>query len=455
MTINSYGEIMSQTLEAISVIMIDQDGRIAFINEEYAKVLNVDPEEVIGIPVEDIIPHSRMPHVLRTGKEEIGSVFIMKNGVPIIVNRIPIKKNGKIIGVVAYTTYNKLADINTYQRQILYLNHELSIYKNELTKLRGAKYSLDQVIGTSPEIIKLKDLTRKVAKTKSTVLIVGETGTGKEAIAHSIHQLSPRGHQPFIRLNCAAIPQELLEAEMFGYEEGAFTGAKKGGRPGKFELANGGTLFLDEVHQLPLSLQSKLLRVLQEKEIERVGGEKLIGVDVRLICTTNQNLIEMVNKGEFRDDFYYRINVVEIAIPPLRDRIEDIPQLVDHFIAKSNRELGLDIKGVEEEVYDLFIRYHWPGNIRELEHALERAANSVQSGCFTLADLDFIVRRINYNAAAEEESPKTMEEVRNRAEKAAIIQALRKTNSNKKLAAELLQIDRTVLYDKIKKYQIQ
>lgn len=455
MTIHCDGEIMSQTLEAISVIMIDQDGRIAFINEEYAKVLNVDPEEVIGIPVEEIIPHSRMPHVLRTGKEEIGSVFIMKNGVPIIVNRIPVKKNGEIIGVVAYTTYNKLADINTYQRQILYLNHELSIYKNELTKLRGAKYSLDQVIGTSPEIIKLKDLTRKVAKTKSTVLIVGETGTGKEAIAHSIHQLSPRGHQPFIRLNCAAIPKELLEAEMFGYEEGAFTGAKKGGRPGKFELANGGTLFLDEVHQLPLNLQSKLLRVLQEKEIERVGGEKLIGIDARLICTTNQNLIEMVNKGEFRDDFYYRINVVEIAIPPLRERIDDIPQLVDHFIAKNNRELGLDIKGVEEEVYDLFSRYHWPGNIRELEHALERAANSVQSGCFTLADLDFIARRINYNASDEEESPKTMEEIRNRAEKAAIIQALRKTNRNKKLAAELLQIDRTVLYDKIKKYQIQ
>ena len=455
MTIYCDGEIMSQTLEAISVIMIDQDGRIAFINEEYAKVLNVDPEAVIGIPVEEIIPHSRMPHVLRTGKEEIGSVFIMKNGVPIIVNRIPIKKNGEIIGVVAYTTYNKLADINTYQRQILYLNHELSIYKNELTKLRGAKYSLDQVIGTSPEIIKLKDLTRKVAKTKSTVLIVGETGTGKEAIAHSIHQLSPRSHQPFIRLNCAAIPKELLEAEMFGYEEGAFTGAKKGGRPGKFELANGGTLFLDEVHQLPLNLQSKLLRVLQEKEIERVGGEKLIGVDVRLICTTNQNLIEMVNKGEFRDDFYYRINVVEIAIPPLRDRIEDIPQLVDHFIAKSNREMGLDIKGVEEKVYDLFGRYHWPGNIRELEHALERAANSVQSGCFTLADLDFIARRINYNASDEEESPKTMEEIRNRAEKEAIIQALRKTNRNKKLAAEVLQIDRTVLYDKIKKYQIQ
>jgi len=447
-------DMLSQTLEAISVIMIDQEGKSAFVTEEYAKVLKVDPEKAVGTPIEDIIPNTRMTHVLRTGKEEIGSVFIMKNGVPIIVNRIPIKKDGEIIGVVSYTTYNKLADINTYQKQILYLNHELNVYKTELTKLRGAKYSLDQVIGTSPAIIKLKDLTRKVAKTKSTVLVVGETGTGKEAIAHAIHQLSPRGHFPFIRLNCAAIPKELLESEMFGYEEGAFTGAKKGGRPGKFELANGGTLLLDEIHQLPLNLQSKLLRVLQEKEIERVGGEKLIEVDVRLICTTNQNLLELVNKGEFRDDFYYRINVVEIAIPPLRERIEDIPQLVNHFIAKGNQELGLDIKGVTEEVLDIFTQYNWPGNIRELEHALERAANSVQTGYIQLRDLDFIARRINSTFDLAGDMPVSMEDIKARAEKEAIIQALRKTNGNKKLAAELLKIDRTVLYDKIKKHRI-
>jgi len=260
------------------------------------------------------------------------------------------------------------------------LSAEIRQYKSELNRIRGAKYSLDQIIGNSAKIKKMKEMIVKAAQTKSTVLIFGETGTGKELVAHAIHQQSRRNYQPFVRVNCAAIPGELLESELFGYEEGAFTGAKRGGKVGKFELANFGTLLLDEINQMPLYMQSKLLRVIQEKEIERLGGNRPIEIDVRRIFTTNQNLAELVQQNKFREDLYYRINVVSIDIPPLRERIEDIPMLVRFFIAKINKELGLSISGIDKKVLKLFMAYDWPGNIRELENAIERAANLALQG---------------------------------------------------------------------------
>ena len=229
-------------------------------------------------------------------------------------------------------------------------------------------------------MVETKELARKVAQTKSTVLITGETGTGKELFAHAIHQASTRRHQSFIALNCAAIPKDLIESELFGYEEGAFSGARKGGKPGKFEMAHQGTLYLDEIDQLPLLVQSKILRAIQEKEVERIGGTRTTHTDIRLICTSNRNLRELVDKGEFREDLYYRIHVVSLHVPPLRERLDDIPELVNHFIAKINRGLGLNIRGIERDVLESFKRYYWPGNVRELEHVLERAANIALSG---------------------------------------------------------------------------
>jgi len=449
-------EIMEQIFESMAVVVVtDTDGRIVYVNRSYAEILEVAPDEAVGKPVAEIIPRTRMNIVARTGQEEIGSPFVMKNGETIIVNRHPIRKDGQVIGAVAFSVMSKRNEVNTLStlEQINRLTFEISQYKQELGRLRGAKYSLDQIIGETPGMQRLREMIRKVAQSKSSVLITGETGTGKELIAHAIHQESPRKHNPFVKLNCAALPSELIESELFGYEEGAFTGAKKGGKPGKFELAHAGSLLLDEIDQLPLYLQSKLLRAIQEKEIERVGGTKPIDVDFRLICISNQSLVELVKKGEFREDLYYRINVVVINVPPLRQRIDDIPRLVNHWIGKINKD-GLCVRGIDSRAIELLQKYHWPGNVRELEHVLERAANMALSDYLAIEHFDFFLPRLVKDTLGGGEPDGGLEDVRARAEREAIVQALIKAGMNKKTAAQLLKIDRSVLYDKMRKYGI-
>lgn len=452
-----YTAILESALETLDgLIITDNEGKIVFLNKKYAEMMNVTVEEAIGKPVREIIPQTRMDLVAKTGVAEIGSVHLINGTTPVICNRIPIQKAGKPVGVVAITTFRKLDEINGLMDEINRLNFEIKHYKSELGKLQGAKYSLEQIIGASPRMKQVKELLQKVAPSTLTVLISGETGTGKELIAHAIHQLSPRRHKPFIRINCAAIPRELLEAELFGYEEGAFTGSKKGGKPGKFELANDGTLLLDEINELPLYLQSKLLRVIQEKEIERLGSIKTVELDVRLVCTTNKNMQDLVRKGEFRQDLYYRVNVVEINSPPLRERREEIEELTTHFIEKVNRNHGLNITGIHGGVLQLFRKYDWPGNIRELEHVMERAAVMAVSGELGLEHFDYLLPRI-VEAVTDDGNDSlgaSLEEAKELAEKQAIVKALLKANGNKTLAAEELKIHRTVLYQKIKKHGI-
>lgn len=451
-------EIIENALESMpgGAVVTDEEGKIVYLSKSYAKILEVDATEALGRYARDVIPRSRMHIVSSTGREEIGSIFTLKNGESIIVNRLPVKKDGKVIGSFAFSTLTSADAVNTNatMARVMRLLQEVSHYRNELTKLRGAKYSLDQIIGNTPEMEKMKQLVARVAQTKSTVLISGETGTGKELVAHALHQESPRSHHSFITVNCAAIPPELMESELFGYEEGAFTGAKKGGRAGRFEMANFGTLLLDEIHQLPLHLQSKLLRVIQEKELERVGGTALVPLDVRLICTTNQDLLKLVNKDKFREDLYYRINVVTVNIPPLRDRREDIVDLTSHLIAKINKNLGTNITGIDDEVLELFRHYRWPGNIRELEHTLERAANIALSGKLALGHMEPLRLRV-INEANEPTEPEGLANYRAKTEKEMIIRTLEQTNGNVAAAAKVLNIHRTVLYDKLKKYGIR
>ncbi|KYZ76455.1 hypothetical protein AXX12_08460 [Anaerosporomusa subterranea] len=448
-------EMIYKALESMAGFVItDTEGRIVYLSQRYADILEVDAAEAVGKLAANIIPHTRMQIVTQTGREEIGMIFKLKNGESILVNRIPIKVDDKVIGAFAFSTFstgelNTAATIDRVQR----LNQEVCQYKKELKELRGAKYSIDQIIGASPAIHKIKETIRKVSQTKSTVLITGETGTGKELVAHAIHQLSPRNHHSFIRVNCAAIPPDLLESELFGYEEGAFTGAKRGGKLGKFEMANYGTLLLDEINQMPIYLQSKLLRVIQESEVERVGGNKLIDIDVRLIFTTNQDLLELVRKGDFREDLYYRINVVTVDVPPLRHRKEDIPSLVNYFVKKINREIGLHITNVEDEVMNLFQTHDWPGNIRELGYVLERAANIQLSGSIGMDCFENLILRIQ-NESSNVSRDSGLASARAQAEKEKILQALNMANGNVKLASQFLKIHRSVLYDKIKKYCI-
>ncbi len=458
-TLKHHQELVEKILEAMAgVVVVDADNKIVYVNQNYADVLGVDPKEAEGQDVRDVIPGTRMPIVIETGREEIGSVFVTKKNQTIIVNRIPVRKDGKVIGAVALPALSKMDELTTTStmEQLNRLNLEINQYKQELQRLRGAKYSLDQIIGASPVIERVKEAIRKVAKTRSTVLITGETGTGKELIAHAIHQQGPRSHNSFVRLNCSAIPKDLLESEFFGYEDGAFPGAKKGGKPGKFELAHGGSLFLDEIDQLHLDLQSKILRVIQEKEFERVGGVKTIETDVRFIFASNRDIEELVDKGEFRRDLYYRINVVVIHIPPLRERAEDIQLLIKYCLAKINHENGFNILGVTPPVMDLFMAYDWPGNVRELEHVLEGAANIALSGHLDIDSFEYFLPHLTGTRHATQNSRQgSLKDRQSMVETELIIEALKKTKGNKTRASEILKIDRSVLYDKIKRYNIQ
>ncbi len=321
--------------------------------------------------------------------------------------------------------------------------------------MRGAKYSVNNIIGSSSAITEAKELARKVAQTKSTVLITGETGTGKELFAHAIHQASPRRHQPFIALNCAAIPKDLIETELFGYDEGAFSGARKGGKLGKFEMAHQGTLSLDEIDQLPLTLQSKLLRAIQEKEIERIGGTRTIHTDIRLVCTSNRNLRELVEKGDSARIYTTVFMWCRSKFLRSRERLDDIAELVNHFIAKINNGLGLNIQDVHKDVLKSFARYDWPGNVRELEHLLERAANMALSGHLNVYHFErFVPRLLDGTPSKPIKKFANLNDLRIKLEKSTIVNVLKTTKGNKKRAAEILQIDRSVLYKKMSRYKI-
>jgi len=365
------------------------------------------------------------------------------------ISRVPVvDARGKLVGLVTRTDL-----LDSLERDA---RRSLSFYKEELDRERDCKYTFDNIVGNSESIKWVKREARVAARTTSTILITGESGTGKEILAHAIHQASPRREGPFIKVNCAAVPENLLESELFGYDEGAFTGAKKGGRQGKFEQAQHGTVFLDEIGDMPLAMQAKLLRVLQEREIERVGGMETISVDVRVIAATNQELEKLVSTNIFREDLYYRLNVINIKLPPLRDRKEDIPLLVQQFLTELNREVGRKVLGVTAAGIELLMSHNWPGNIRELRNNLERAV--VLSSNEVLTEEDFLLLAPPpiplKSVPARGKSVKSLEAVVEEAEREAIQAALKISGNNKKRAAELLGIHRSLLYKKLDKLSI-
>ncbi|WP_054695571.1 sigma-54-dependent Fis family transcriptional regulator [Syntrophomonas palmitatica] len=345
-------------------------------------------------------------------------------------------------------------------RQLGIAQKRIEYYRTELETIRDSKYTFNEIIGMSPQMKQLRNTASRAAKTSSTVLIQGESGTGKELLAHAIHNASPRCKEPLIKVNCAAIPESLIESELFGYCEGAFTGADKAGKPGKFELADGGSIFLDEVGDLHMNVQAKLLRVLQEFEFERLGGTKTIKVDVRVIAATNQDLMELVKRGKFREDLYYRLNVVTINTPPLRERKEDIAYMTDYLIEKISSRLGIRVGGISDEARRLLINYNFPGNVRELENILERAINFLgeDMGIIKAEHLS-LYNSISVRDNIMESTHSGFENVSlaemvSMAEKSAIIEALERSNGNRNEAARLLKIHRSLLYKKLSKHQI-
>ncbi len=347
-------------------------------------------------------------------------------------------------------------------RQLSIAQKRIDYYQNTIASLRLGKYTFDNIIGMSSQMKKIRSMASQAAKTSSTILIRGESGTGKELIAHAIHNASPRCDQPFVLVNCAAIPEQLIESELFGYCEGAFTGALKGGKPGKFELANGGTIFLDEIGDLPYTAQAKILRVLQEFEVERLGGIKTINVDVRVIAATNRDLNALIKAGNFRKDLFYRLNVVEIKTVPLRERREDIPYLTDYLIEKICERLNMYHITISDEARSILNTYDFPGNVRELENILERAINfAAEIGVIKPEHLISITDKETLSALVFEEiyeetnkSISDLKEIVAIAERNAIKRALNLTKGNKKQAAKILNIHRSLLYKKLDKHGI-
>jgi PAS domain S-box-containing protein len=429
------------------LVVIDKDGMVQMLNRPYAEFLGVDQETSIGKHVTEVIENTRMHIVAQTGKEEIAQLQKI-NGNYMIATRVPIIKDGKIVGVVGKVLFKNLDELNSLTKRVQSLEKELSRYKGEFRERNKATYTFDSLIGNSPTFLDAKDQAKKAAKSDSNVLILGESGTGKELFAHSIHNDSKRSMGVFIKVNCAAIPVELLESELFGYEEGSFTGAKKGGKIGKFEAADGGTIFLDEIGELPLHMQVKLLRVLQEKEVERIGSTRSIPIDVRIIAATNRNLEEMVEKGEFRLDLYYRLKVMIIEVPKLSERSEDIKMLVHHFLGKYQKLMNKPIEGISDRAIRILSSYTWLGNIRELENTIERALNMVDEDEMVTSDhLPEEIRGYKRPSSAL-----TLNEVMEETERQTIISYLAIMNGNKSGTAKMLGISRTTLYEKMNKY---
>ncbi|GAB6181386.1 hypothetical protein JCM14036_27050 [Desulfotomaculum defluvii] len=435
------------------MVVVNKQGYVVLVNRTYRDVVGIKRRrDAIGKHITEITPHTKLPEVIRT-RHPILYDFWEVNNHKLIVHRIPIfNGGGEVIGAIGKSLFADTSTRKLLGLKLQQMEKELELYKEEVRKIHSAKYSCDNLIGESKQIKEIKRLAKKVAPSTSTILITGESGTGKEVLAQAIHNASNRKQFSFVRVNCAAVPENLLETELFGYEDGAFTGAKKGGKPGKFELAQGGTIFLDEIGEMPLSMQSKLLTVLQERELERIGGVKTITLDVRVIAATNQNLEKMVKAATFREDLYYRLNVINFKLPSLRERPEDIPLLVHYLTHKLNKKLNSKIEGYTEKAMELLTKYHWPGNVRQLENALERMFCFTEDRVISVEHMPFLENILN--DAPKLAKQQTLAEVIGKTEKEVILKILHQVAGNRIKAAELLGIHPSVLYRKIKKYSI-
>lgn len=423
------------------LIAIDNNGLITHMNGVAGSIFGLLPEDCIGRPVEEIFRDSfALLRVIKTGREGFNdrelAVDINGRRVRVTVTSRPIcSQQGKTFGVVL-----TCREMKSVQRLV-----------NRMVGAQ-ARFTFADLIGEDPEFTETISIARRVARTDSTVLIVGESGTGKEMFAQAIHNASPRRNGPFVAINCAALPRDLVESELFGYEEGAFTGAKRGGRPGKFELASGGTLFLDEIGDIPLETQVSLLRVLQERQVTRIGGHTAIPVEIRVIAATNRDIARLVEEGHFRLDLYYRLNVINLTIPPLRERGEDVLLLARYFLQRFAEQLGLREITMDPEVEELFLQYQWPGNVRELQNVIEQAVHLLEDDILLPEHLpeEFLTASSGEGEVSLPARASSLAKL----EQAAVLEALRSARGNISQAARWLGVGRTTLYRKIRLYRI-
>lgn len=420
------------------VIAADENGYIVYTNSVINDALGLTPEESMKKRIYDVLPQSYVKKLVKENKQfsniEI-SINKSNNDLHALISGKTVQLGAKSAGSIL--TFRKMDDV----------------YKviNEMS-LSNVTTSFDDIIGNSEEIVKVKEKAKMVANSNSTILILGESGTGKELFARAIHESSNRKNKPFIAFNCAAIPENLIESELFGYEEGAFTGAVRGGKPGKFQLAQGGTIFLDEIGDMPLHLQTKLLRVLQEKSIEKIGGHKSIPIDTRVIAATNKELDKMAEAGEFREDLYYRLNVIPINIPPLRERKGDIKIILEYLLRVYNKKLNKNIKGFSSNVESVLLNNKWKGNVRELENVVEYSVNMETTSYITMNSIPQKILDTEGVAARH-----TVIVPIQKMEEKLIKQALMvygDSVAGKAMAAEALNISMATPYRKIKEYNL-
>ena len=447
---------------ALGMMVVDRQHRIVWISEGYKHFLPAlgfeSEQDFVGRPVEEVVPNTMMNQVIESGRPIVLDLLTNKAGT-FLVSRLPLRdESGQVLGAVGMVWLNESPDHTQSTMQPLMakfsrLQKELDDARRELAAQRRPKYTIASFIGSSPAVMEVKRQARRVAGTDSTVLLLGETGTGKELMAQGIHAGGHRAAGPFVGVNIAAVPDSLLEAEFFGVAPGAFTGADRKGRAGKFKLADGGTLFLDEIGDMPLALQAKLLRVLQEQEVEPLGSNKVERVDVRIIAATSRDLPAMVAAGTFRADLFYRLNVLPIRLPALRERLEDLDALADHLLDDIARRTGLVTpKILAADALELLAGQRWPGNIRELRNALEQASLMTDEVVLTWRHLDQFVATAGSRGTAPLAAvpmsgslPGAIADL----EFQAIASALRTTKGNKAAAAKLLGIARATLYEKL------
>jgi transcriptional regulator with PAS, ATPase and Fis domain len=447
-----------QRLEDIceGTIAVDAEARIVWINERYLQIMGLppDPQALLGREIEEVIPHSLLRQVIRTGEPILLDLMAFGNET-FVVTRLPLTdRHGKVVGAVGFCLYEKMHHLKPLMDKFSRLQQELADTRRQLAENRRPRYTLASYVGNSPASIEVKRQARRAAELDTTVLLLGETGTGKELLAQAIHASSPRASKPFIAVNAAAIPESLLEAEFFGVAPGAYTGADKKGRDGKFKLAHGGTLFLDEVGDMPLQVQAKLLRVLQEQEIEPLGSNKVVKVDVRIIAATSVALQQSVAQGRFRSDLYYRLNVLSITLPPLRERLGDLEALCESSLEQIYERTGMARRDMTPSALAYLSRHDWPGNVRELRNVLEKAVLYSESKQLDADDFARILPQCTLASPSRQQQVLPLARVVADAEREAIMAALQAAGGRKSVAAQMLGISRATLYEKLSQLKL-
>ncbi|MBK1838378.1 sigma 54-interacting transcriptional regulator [Azospirillum sp. YIM B02556] len=443
-------------------ILVDKDARIVWSNDKHvwfsdqrmAMLGFRSAADAIGQPVERLIPHSRMREVVESGRSL--PLDIMRYGEhTLLVSRLPLRdEGGAVIGALAFALKNSLTYLRPIADRFNKLQSRLTRVEQELAASRASQYTVENLIGFSPAMLQVKRLVRRAGQILSAVLLLGETGTGKELVAQSIHASSDRAHRPFVAVNTAAIPENLLEAEFFGVAPGAYTGAGRQARPGKFQLAHGGTLFLDEIGDMPLPLQAKLLRALQEREVEPLGSNQIVKVDVRIIAATSRPLADMVRSGAFRSDLYYRLNVFPIQLPALRERKDDLEILATRFSEKIALGLDQPMREFTPAALDALRHHDWPGNVRELANIVEQVYVRTEGDRITAEDFADILPNAAIPSPAAPDRRRPLSTAMDELERGLILEALRETQGNKLEAARNLGLSRTNLYAKLRKHGI-